>query len=350
MDFDARAGAPGRTSLPSEYRFPVRPTAQELAEDGARGMASKPDWIRAGDHTPDLAWGIRGHLVWGLPPPTGKPTGGPRGLIRLRYPVLPGGDYDLLNFIAVEPVVAGRKGFSEMESSRLDGLPGKRFWVAEECTAVGGTTTSPAGRLVQDASGVETLSVEVGIEPFDNGARVRLTIAQRSDRPDEIELTIHAQPDSAPMTECVLTATMGNKARARLLWLRDRSVSSLDLYPAYRESAFAEHRVFARDHLYCNAAGDLLAAITTDEANPSSVVPFPERPHWYYGGFPVAQYWRKPAGAWRDDLRVAVNGRYTYWRSQQPIPGGVSFENFELRERFHDGQRFHFGIVPAPRP
>ena len=50
-------------------------------------------------------------------------------------------------------------------------------------------------------------------------------------------------------------------------------------------------------------------------------------------------------GTQRDDLHVAVNGRYTYWLSRQPIPGGVAFENFELREGFYDGQKFIFGIT-----
>jgi len=264
--------------------------------------------------------------------------------------VLPGGACDLLNFIAIEPIVDGRRGYSEMERSRLDNLPGKRLWVAEPEPGDGPDLGGPAGRLTRDNAGVENLSVEVRIEPFDNDARVRLTIDQRSDRPDEIELTIRAEPGSAPMTFCILTATMGNKARARRLWLRDRVVSGLDLYPDYRESAFTDHRVFGRDQLYRDAAGDLVAAITTDERDPASVVPFPGRPHWTYGGFPVVQYWRKPAGGGDDDVQVAVNGRYTYWRSQQPIPGGIAFENFELRERFHDGQRFRFGIVPAFGP
>ena len=93
------------------------------------------------------------------------------------------------------------------------------------------------------------------------------------------------------------------------------------------------------------APRDVLVAITTDEAEPSKVEPFPGRSHWRYAGVPVTQYWRKPEGTWRDDLHVAVNARYTYWMSQHPIPGGVAFENFELRERFHPGQRFTFGIT-----
>jgi len=68
-------------------------------------------------------------------------------------------------------------------------------------------------------------------------------------------------------------------------------------------------------------------------------------PLWHYGGSKVTQYWKKPRGTARDDLHVAVNARYTYWQSRRPIPGGVAFENFELRERFYDGQPFVFGIT-----
>jgi len=70
---------------------------------------------------------------------------------------------------------------------------------------------------------VECLEVEIGVEEFDNGARVRLIVQQRSDRPDEIAITVEAEADSAPMEYCILTATMGNRARTRLLWLTTRS-------------------------------------------------------------------------------------------------------------------------------
>jgi hypothetical protein len=88
-----------------------------------------------------------------------------------------------------------------------------------------------------------------------------------------------------------------------------------------------------------------LVAVTNDEENPASAYPFGDSQLWHYGGFKVTQYWAKAAGTFRDDLQVAVNGRYTYWRSTKPIPGGVAYENFEMRERFYDGQRFIFGIT-----
>jgi hypothetical protein len=234
-------------------------------------------------------------------------------LIRLRYPVLSDGGYDLINFIAIEPVVSGRKGFSELESSQLDGVPGKRLWAIASDVPAGPVTNLVAGSLTRLESGAERLTVRVGVERFENGAHVGLTLSQRSDAPDELELTLQAEPDSAPIEYCILTATMGNKARARRLWLKDETVNSLDLYGDYRDRGFTVHRLYYLDRLHRTPAGEVLAAITTDELDPRSVDPSPAPSHWRYRGFPVTQYWKKPAGTWDDGLHVAVNGRYTYW-------------------------------------
>jgi hypothetical protein len=312
--------------------------------------------VRAGVNTDRPTWGIRGGLLWGLPPSAGR-SDGPRGLIRLRYPVLPNGGEDLINFIAIEPIVQGRRGFSELEWSQLDDVRGKRLWARDPGAPVGPTTTLPAGRLTRLNTGAERLTVDVAVERFENGARLGLTLSQRSDAPDELELAVHREPDSAPIEYCVLTATMGNKARTRQLWLRNEVACSLDLWPNYKEAGFSPHRLFPLERLHHTSAGDILVAITTNETGPAAVDPFPAARHWRYAGFPVTQYWKKPQGTWRKDLHVAVNGRYTYWLSRQPIPGGVAFENFEMRERFHENQRFIFGIsrktpeeLSFPRP
>jgi hypothetical protein len=309
------------------------------------GAALGTAWVRAGINTNRPTWGLRGGLLWGLPPARGPSPDGPRGLIRLYYPVLPTGDYDLINFIAIEPIVSGRKGFSELEPSQLDDRPGKRLW-AVDAEAPGETVTDlVSGRLPPLKPGTERLSVQIRVERFQNGAHVGLTLSQRSDAPDELELTVDAEPDSAPIEYCILTATMGNKARARQLWLKDEMVSSLELCGDYTQSGFTAHRILPLDRLQRTLAGETLAAITTDEPDPGSVDPAPAAAHWRYRGFPVTQYWKKPAGTSPGNLQVAVNGRYTYWMSRHPIPGGVAFENFEMREPFHPGQRFVFGIT-----
>lgn len=316
-----------------------------LAVAAVEPAAHAAEWVRAGLNTNRPVWGLRGGLLWGLP--AGRtPADGPRGLIRLWSPVLTNGGYDLINFIAIEPVVQGRRGFSELERSALDDAPGKRLW-AGTCsqTSPRGTKNWSTGELTRLAAGAEQLTVEVGVEQFDNGAHVRLVVTQRSDAPDEIDLAQFSIAGSAPIEYCILTATMGNKARARQLWLKDAMLTSHALYPEYRGNDFAPHRVFALDRLLRTTDGDVLVAITTDEANPAAADPFPAPRHWRYAGRPVTQYWKKLAGTWRDDLQGAVNGRFTYWQSRHPIPRGVAFENFELRERFHDGQRFVFGIT-----
>ena len=304
------------------------------------------EWVRGNLNSHQPVWGLRGGLVFGIQPSgTSKKAGGPRGLIGIGYPVLDHEEHDLINFIAVEPVVQGRKGFSELESSRLDGVPGKRIWASAKLGEVQSEMSVEPGKLTQPMAGVEQLEVVLHVERFDNGAHVSLVVRQRSDAPDEIQITVHQEPDSAPMEYCILTATMGNKARARLLWLKDEVLTSQRLYPEYREPGFAPHSIFPLKRLRRTADGGVLVAITTDEQNPAAVFPFPGTRHWYYGGAKVTQYWRKPAKTFGDELCAAVNARYTYWQSRQPIPGGIAFENFELREPFADGKCFIFGIT-----
>jgi hypothetical protein len=67
------------------------------------------------------------------------------------------------------------------------------------------------------------------------------------------------------------------------------------------------------------------------------------KPHWPYVGRKAIHYWRTEADA---EPHAAVNGRQTYWMSQSPIPGGTSFENFELGMPFKPGRRLWFGVRP----
>jgi hypothetical protein len=217
------------------------------------------------------------------------------------------------------------------------------FWAGEVGT--GTNVHLVAGEISSPAADVEQLSVTVAVEQFENGAHVRLRLAQRSDAPDELRVTVETQPDSKPIESCVITATMGNKARARIIQLRDGPISSLQLYPDYRGRDFAPHRFFVLKQLPRMDNGDVFIPMMTDEEHPAAVQPF-GRPHfWDYRGAKVTQYWRKPAGGVTDKLTCAVNGRFVYWGSRQAIAGGVSFENFELREPFRSGQTVIFGVT-----
>ncbi len=305
------------------------------------------DWVRPGMNTNQPVWGLRGGLQFAIPP-GGFTWGdnGPRGLIRIGYPMLPQGRYDLINFIAIEPVVGRARGLSELEKSSLDGRQGKMFWIGPSFPTNREPAAISSGDISSPAPGVEQLNVSLRVEKFDNGAHVRLVLSQRSDAPDELRLSVYAEPDSAPMKSCILTATMGNKARARLLWLKDGDISSAKVFGAYQGPDFTPHAFFPLTRLSRNARGDVLVAITTDEANPAEATGLSR--FWQYQGESVTQYWRKPAAGIDESLRCAVNARFKYWMSSTPIPGGLAYENFELVENFKDGQEFIFGVTRRP--
>lgn len=286
---------------------------------------SDAEWVLPKAAGAEPRWGLNAGLQFAIPP---APKG-PRGLIRIFYPTLPDGGSDLINFIAIEPIVNKRRGYSELEHSRLDAVPGLRL-------------TADAA-VIEQSTG--NLRVTIHCERFANGAHVRLVMSQHKDAPGEIAFTIHAEADSEPMAACILTSTMSNKARNRILWLHNAQISSLERFAEYHGKAFTPPAVFPLARLLRNAAGDVVVAVTTDEKNPAAVHPFTSS-LFYYGGFPVTQYWRKPRGGVHADLTAVVNARYTYWQTERPIPGGIAFENFELHEPFHDGESFIFGITP----
>lgn len=303
-----------------------------------------PKWVQGEHEGYRPCWGSARGLLFGIHPGVGKGDGEPRGLIRIYSPVLPGGKYDLINFIAIEPIVADRRGFSEMERSRLDREQGKRIWPAANSAAAADFSKIEPGKITRLPNGAEQLELTLRVEKFDNGAHVYLVVTQRSDLPDEIELTIHPELGSKALQYVMLSATMGNKARARLLWLADGPRSTRQLFPDFSGDGFAGTTVFGLWQIHRMADGDALVAISNDEVDPTKAR-IPDMNGWYYGGRKVTQYWRKSKGAFGSDLEAAVNARYRYWGLPQPIPGGAAFENFEIRERFHDGQHMRFGVT-----
>jgi len=288
-------------------------------------------------------------MVFGLWPASlgGKGTGGPRGLIRVGHER--DGKTHLINFIAVEPVNQKRaKGFSELEWSTPDNRRGKRMWASSPPFSEE-PPLPPSGRIthpVAEHPTVEKLSVFLHVEKFHNGCHPYLLASIRSDHPEELVLTVYHKPHSAKMQYCILTTTMGNYERLRLLWLKDEAISSKRLYYGYQGKGFIEKRLYPLKKLFVSPAGDVLVAATTDEDDPRSVRAAPLRLSWWnYKADKVTQYWRKPKGQYRRDLHLRVNGRAYYWASSLPIPNGVSFENFEMREKYYPGQKFVFGIT-----
>jgi hypothetical protein len=192
---------------------------------------------------------------------------------------------------------------------------------------------------------VQRLSVRLQIERFGSGAQVWLLASLRTDRPGELCLEAFAHDDSRPLAACILTATMGNLERLRILHLAGRQVTAAELYRDGSGDEFAPHRHFGLAELPRAADASVLAAATTDEAAPAAVHPNPADPwYWWYPGTKLTQYWRKPPGTFGKDLRLTVNARRCYWLSQFPIPGGIAFENLELNEPFTQGQTTVFGL------
>lgn len=326
-------------------------------------FAQNAQWIRPEKGTDPAIWGIRNGIVFGFWPNPIEPSregndGGPRGLIRVGYEYM-GAVYHI-NYIAVEPLVKGKMEFSEISPSKVDGKWGKFMW-ATDSEKIGafypsaisrGAITHPDPQHPE----IEELSLYIHMEQFLNGAFPYFKVTIRSDRPEEIGFQTFNHQSSSEMERCALSATMGNYARIRELHLKNKIVDSRELYKGFDEIDFIEKSGYPADQLLKNKNGDLIALATSSESF-SELSSWPQEPRYYarWGWryrpfFKVTQYWRK-AGAYDPSLHVRVNGRARYWsggtqdkNAYVPIPGGPSFENFEMREKYQSGQQFYFGI------
>lgn len=302
-------------------------------------------WLRpAADAVAEPRWGHADGIHIGL-----HPLPGPRGLLRIYTPYLDHPRERLVNFIAVEPIPSGAdvRGLSELEPSTLDpGVNGKRFWSADffdEAAAVGVGLT-PARGVVDEVDGIERLTVWVGVERFENGAHVAVRVRFRADRPHEVEVAGFTHDDSVPLQHLVLTATMGNWARLRHLHLADRVVHPRDLWPGFDRTDFTEHGRFPLSELRRDGDAAIVTAVG-DEDDPVAVAYSDDtNPHWHFEGRRAVQGWRVDDP--HPDLEVRVNGRWAYWASVSPIPGGVAYENFEIVEPFRQGAAFRFSVEP----
>lgn len=298
------------------------------------------------------AAGTKAQPVWGFSQGIRigiAPLGGPRGLIRIYTPYLDQPEFDVMNYIAFEPVDrAGRvRGLSELEPSALDRTRGKRFWSSDTPEPPSFPDLYyPAQGVIANENGLETLTVYLFCEKFDNGAEVYVRIRFTEGKPHEFELTAYTTTGSAPLDRLILTATMGNKARLRQLHLAGgRTKESLRLWPDYREAAFTAHDHTPLAEMIRDTDGGAWFVASPDEENPAEATYANDtHEHWKYIGRKATQYWycARP----EPQLEGVVNGRYAYWASRSPIPGGIAYENFELTQPFRQGQSYVFGISP----
>ncbi|MFN0059904.1 MAG: hypothetical protein ACKVX7_15710 [Planctomycetota bacterium] len=305
--------------------------ASPLAADFIRPM-------KAGD--PPI-YGVRGGIVVAVYPAAldARPEGGPRGLLRVGYEE--NGKFTLINYIAVEPLVDGKRGLSELERS-ADGERGKQFRLSSQVDAqpVDADAIPPSELLTTEFG--PALRFAIHVEEFANGARPIIEVTLHQQEPRRVCLRTFAAEKCAPLKECVLTATMGNQSRCRDLWLAERAESAHALFSDHRRNGFMERSLIPAAELHQTLAGDLVVAISPDEVEPSEVWPLPDGA-WRHLGRWQAQFWLKRAGTWDSRVRCRTNGRRVYWGTKSPIPGGPAIENFELREPFQAGGEFWFG-------
>jgi hypothetical protein len=158
-----------------------------------------------------------------------------------------------------------------------------------------------------------------------------------------VGIATFAHDDSAPLSHCIVTATMGNYARLRQLHLAERIARADELWPDYRGDAFTPHARFSLEDLSRTREGHAVAVATPSETRPREAVYAPDtRRHWRYDGEVASQSWRSTSPDPR--LEVRVNGRWVYWNSNAPIPGGLSYENFEMVTPFCQGVELWFGV------
>lgn len=302
-------------------------------------------WLQPATGRPaEPRWGLADGIQFGL-----APTPGPRGLLRIYTPYLDHPRERLVNFIAVEPIPEGAdaRGFSELEPSTLDpDARGKRMWSADSLDSAHAPKDplDPSPGVIDRVDGAERLTVWVGVERFDNGAHVAVRVRVRADRPHEVEVAGFAHGDSVALHNLILTATMGNWARLRHLHLDGRTVHPRDLWPGFERTDFTEHGTFPLAELQRDGEAAVVTAVG-DEADPVGVTYSEDtNAHWHFEGRRAVQGWRVDDP--HRDLEVRVNGRWAYWASASPIPGGVAYENFEIVEPFRQGAAFRFSVVP----
>lgn len=195
-----------------------------------------------------------------------------------------------------------------------------------------------------------TLSLYVHMEKFANGAHPYLRLSIHKDRPEELCIEVFHHPDSAPMERCGITATMGNYSRLRKLYLKDTVINSRELYAGYDGIDFIEKETYSVDKIVLATPDESFAQLAAWPQEPAYLA----RWNWRYRPFyMLTQYWRKDVST--PSLSVRVNGRAKYWsggnrdpRQYIAIPGGPSFENFELREKYVAGQKAYFGLSLKP--
>jgi hypothetical protein len=287
--------------------------------------------------TPRAVWGHRHGIRLGL-----EPTPGAAGLIRVYAPHLGLPDLRPINYISIEPTAVGEAHRAQSELAKSQWHPGRQGLALFASDSI--DTAKPNGSLVDGIANTQenSLSVFVHCEPFENGARIAIQIRFDANTPDRVQFTTYAARGSAPLSQCVLSATMGNYTLQREivvngatyrpdeLWRHDTSLDALGFLPWRTWPLSAQGKL-------------LTISARTDTRHPMDYAPAVP-PQWRYTGPKTEQTWQVENSS---SVLAAVNARTRFWSVEAPIPGGASFENVELRRPFVDGEKAWFSISRA---
>ncbi len=309
--------------------------------DDTGGKWIFPDGIK----DTDPYWGIKDGIGISCPPHKGVV----RGLLGIHTPYLGHKPDRVLNYIAIEPVVDNQRSYSELEISKIDNKQGLKIRTSDKFIpdySINMLSDIPAKGIIEEKDGIQTLTFYIYIETLANGSKPIIQVILSDNKPYEIAFRIFAAKDSKPFRTCILTATMGNYAQLRYLWLKGEIIEAKNLWPDFSEKdiGFAPHKQWHADSILKLDSG-AYTACTTSIISSDSVKHDEKIPWWWkYEGKIATQYWRVPNPT--KDLIVRVNGRTNYYgMSEGRIPGGIAFENFEVEEPFVSGQEFIFGAT-----
>ncbi len=288
-------------------------------------------------------WGMRDGLRISI-----EKTKGPKGLIRIYTTFLNFKSDRTVNFISIEPSVVGEegRGQSELEMSRFrPNEQGLSFFASNSKNKFKTDHKPVSGVLGNDGN---TLRVYIHTEKFKNGAAPVVEVIFNRHYPKTLELRTYAGPQSAKMAYCTLSATMGNFALLRRLHLKPGVAWAERMWKDEEPKGmgFYTWRSWPADKCMQLADGRPIVYASSNFSETKGIPYHPKlrKQHWFYTGDLCGQFWCGEADA---DITAWVNARSTYWKSKLPIPGGASFENFEMRAPFKPGQRFWFGIIKA---
>ncbi len=302
-------------------------------------------WLMPEDFNNQPAWGINNGIIISTWPGDlgGIGGGGPKGLFR----IYKHGDKGLgwMNFLSLEPTTQNSlPGFSELESILF--VPNPYANLNNPNSIIDNKLPASYDNLatITNENGIEQLNLLFGIEnSFANNGHIYTTAHIRKDKPDEIEFRFYTHDDTAPIKKIRLSSTAGNFNHMKLLYLANEIIDSRNLYEGYQETGkrdFAPWTTFEFNKLKKLSDNSIIVATTRSADDPGEF--------WndFFTRYELTQYFRKYPGSYDGNEFSAVNAKYVFWHTGKPIPGGVSYENFELNDPiFEQGQQIWFGAT-----